>query len=172
MNPIAVRRPAWASIIIARADTPARIRPMMSRIPSMSRLPSSLASIAAACPCVLLSSIALSMRATRAHDQRFELLQFARYFFVTRGQSLEVGEKRGIDCVGVDVGLEIHGPAGQQVTTFTGFGVDKGRELKPFEGALNDAKSIELGRGPAQRGQIRQHRGAGDHRKRDRRSEQ
>ena len=58
-------------------------------------------------------------------NQRFELRQISSYFFVTSGKVFEVGKKRGINGLGVDIGLEIHRLASQQVTAFSGFGIDE-----------------------------------------------
>ena len=58
-------------------------------------------------------------------DQRFELRQISGYFFVTSGKPLEVPKKGGINGPGVDIGLQMHGLASQQVTAFSGFGIDK-----------------------------------------------
>jgi hypothetical protein len=75
---------------------------------------------------LVLVTFDCALDATHAlDDQRFELRQISGYFFVTSGKALEVGKKRGINDPGVDIRLQIHGLAGQQVTAFSGFGIDK-----------------------------------------------
>jgi hypothetical protein len=64
-------------------------------------------------------------RLPSSDDQRFELRQISAYFFVTSGKAFEVGKKRGVNGLGIDIGLQIHGPARQQITAFSGFGIDE-----------------------------------------------